>query len=192
MNFLWTFCASSPFVLVSMLFCFPWYMTCWQGGLSGVSQMPGTFWPFLANMKTSESYSELGHELYNIQQFVDQDIKSFLNHGILCMENVHLTQEWSIFSSPKSRKHSRAEGIDCFQWTKYDLNKYQPILGLGVECFETSLEIWETLLGWVGQNVVSISPSWELPICKYTKSFQIPSHFSAKIWGNDGERSMPR
>ena len=50
-------------------------------------------------MKTSESYSELGHELYSIQQFVDQDIKSFLNHGILCMENVHLTQEWSIFSS---------------------------------------------------------------------------------------------
>ena len=46
-----------------------------------------------------------------------------------------------MFSSSKSRKDEAEEGVDCFQRTKYDLKKYQPILGLGVECFETSLEI---------------------------------------------------
>lgn len=36
-----------------------------------------------------------------------------------------------------------------------------------------------------------LGPSWA-PICKYYNSFQIPSHFNAKISGNDGQRSMPR
>ena len=95
--------------------------------------------------------------------------------------NIHLASRIEYFLHPRIGRGRE----DCFQWTKYDLSKYQPILGPGVECFETSLEIWETLLGWVEQNVVSIRPIMGSP---YVNT---PNHFKYRvIWAPKCEVMM--